>query len=85
MLTTIRSDERGHLDHGWLNARHTFSFGDYHNPERMGFESLRVINDDIVAPARGFSEHPHRDMAGTYTHLNPPTKYTAQNTALDGS
>lgn len=62
MLNILRSEERGHLDHGWLNTYHTFSFGAYHNPERMGFGPLRVINDDIVAPARGFAEHPHRNM-----------------------
>ena len=77
MITTIRSDERGHLDHGWLNTFHTFSFGTYDNPERRSFGPLRVINDDIVAPARGFAEHPHRDMeiisyvvSGTLRHTD---------------
>ncbi|MBN1957279.1 MAG: pirin family protein [Desulfuromonadales bacterium] len=57
-----RSDTRGHADHGWLVSRHSFSFADYYNPERMGFGLLRVLNDDIVEPARGFGTHPHRNM-----------------------
>ena len=57
-----RADSRGLADHGWLKSRHTFSFANYYNPERMHFGILRVLNDDIVAGGRGFSTHPHDNM-----------------------
>lgn len=62
MITTRLAAERGRTRLDWLDSRHTFSFGDYYDPEHMGFRSLRVINDDRVAPGGGFGTHGHRDM-----------------------
>ena len=62
MITIRRSSERGGGDYGWLKTRHSFSFSDYNDPKWMGFRSLRVINEDWVAPKSGFPTHPHRDM-----------------------
>jgi quercetin 2,3-dioxygenase len=63
MKTIIhKSDSRGKADHGWLKSNHSFSFASYHNPERMGFGLLRVLNDDVVEPSRGFGTHPHENM-----------------------
>ncbi|MGF6777333.1 pirin family protein [Paraburkholderia sp. GAS334] len=62
MLDIRKADQRGRGEHGWLSSRHSFSFAQYFDPQQVGFSDLLVINDDRVAPARGFGKHPHRDM-----------------------
>ncbi|MFT7772132.1 pirin family protein [Roseateles sp.] len=62
MLDIRKADDRGRANHGWLQSRHTFSFGNYRDPRQQGFSDLLVINDDRVAPAQGFGTHGHRDM-----------------------
>ena len=66
------ADSRGDANHGWLKSKHTFSFANYHNPERMGFGALRVINDDFVIGGQGFGKHSHRDM-----EIIRPTSYNS--------
>jgi redox-sensitive bicupin YhaK (pirin superfamily) len=62
MITVRKAADRGRSHTDWLDSKHTFSFADYVDPKQMGFGKLRVINDDVVSPARGFGRHPHRDM-----------------------
>jgi len=62
MIKTRPRDDRGRTQLDWLDSRHSFSFGDYNDPDHMGFRSLRVINDDVVQPGKGFGTHSHRDM-----------------------
>lgn len=62
MITIRRGSDRGHFDHGWLDTWHTFSFGEYHDPSHMQFQTLRVMNEDRVQAGRGFGMHAHKDM-----------------------
>ncbi|MEH0664393.1 pirin family protein [Vibrio scophthalmi] len=62
MITVRHAHDRGRANFGWLDSKHTFSFGHYYDPQQMGFSALRVINDDEVAPSAGFDTHGHRDM-----------------------
>src|SRR5258707_6061686 len=62
MISVRKAADRGHFNHGWLDTSHTFSFADYHDPNFMGYRSLRVINEDRVQAGLGFGTHGHRDM-----------------------
>ena len=62
MINVRKAEDRGSVNLGWLDSKHSFSFGDYHDPDHMGFGRLRVINDDHVEPGQGFGTHPHRNM-----------------------
>ena len=62
MIKLRKAEDRGRFDHGWLHTSHTFSFGQYYDPNYMGFRTLRVINEDHVIPGAGFGTHSHRDM-----------------------
>ncbi|PIP96103.1 MAG: quercetin 2,3-dioxygenase [Rhodobacterales bacterium CG18_big_fil_WC_8_21_14_2_50_71_9] len=62
MIDILRADDRFHTRIGWLDSRHSFSFGEHHDPARMGFGALRVINEDVIAGGGGFAPHGHRDM-----------------------
>jgi len=86
MITILKSADRGHLSHGWLDTKHSFSFGEYYDQDRMGYRALRVINEDVIDAGQGFGLHPHRDMeiltyiiSGELAHQD-----SMQNTATIG-
>ena len=60
-MKVYRAQNRGHVEHGWLKAKHSFSFGEYYNPQAMNFGPLRVLNEDVIEAGQGFGTHPHKD------------------------
>jgi hypothetical protein len=88
MKTTVyKADQRGYANHGWLEARHSFSFASWFNPDQMNFGMLRVLNDDIIAPGAGFPTHPHENMeiitiplSGTLEHKDSMGNIAQVNT-----
>jgi redox-sensitive bicupin YhaK (pirin superfamily) len=75
MISLRKAEDRGHADHGWLRSWHSFSFADYYDPAQMAWGPLRVINEDIVAPASGFGMHGHRDMEIVTYLLSGPLQH----------
>jgi quercetin 2,3-dioxygenase len=82
-LTVRRAEDRGRTEIGWLHSWHSFSFGRYFDPQNLGYRSLRVINDDIVEPSSGFSEHGHNDME-ILTWVLSGTLHHQDSTGSDG-
>ena len=87
MKTTVlhKADTRGHADHGWLNAYHSFSFASWYNPDRIQFGMLRVLNDDTVAPGMGFGTHPQDSMGNAATIKTGDVQVMSAGTGIQHS